>query len=89
MLSLRVAAAASTAFWLGLIAFVAAELAFGGENAPPWLATLDDYLIFTVWITACVATAACIWAMTFRVGLAPEHKAGVAAAGKGERCSVL
>jgi len=92
MISLRVAAAASMAFWLGLIGFVAAELAFGGEDAPLWLATLDDFLIFTVWIAACVATAACLWAMrrlTFRVDMAPEHKSSVAAAGKGERCSVL
>jgi hypothetical protein len=93
VVSLRVAAAASMAFWLGLIAFIAGELAFGGENAPVWLQPLDDFLIFTVWIAACVATIACIWAMhrlTPRAdaGLEPGRKSGVAAA-KRERCSVL
>jgi len=97
LVSLRVAAAASMAFWLALFAFVAAEFAFGGENAPAWLAPLNDFLIFTVWIAACVATLACIWAMRSRryrlerhadAGREPARKSGVGMPGKGGQCSV-
>ena len=96
---LRVAAAASTIFWLGLIVFIAAELSFDGEKTEArwWLQPLDDFLIFAVWIAACVATIASILAMrlewrrvaTHPVTVEPLNKAGVAAPGEGEQCNAL
>ena len=98
LISLRVAAGASMVFWLGLLAFVAVELAFDGGEAPArdWPESLSNVLIFTVWTAACVATVSCILAMRSEgrrlaldpdEGVEPAQKSGVP--GQGERCSAL
>jgi hypothetical protein len=98
VLSLRIAAGASILFWLGLLFFVAAELAFDGASPPWWLEPLDDALIFTVWSAACVATGACILAMRRQGhplarhpgnGVEPVRNSGAASPGQGGQCSAL
>lgn len=63
--ALRLAAAASLVFWLGLSTFVALGFAFdrGSAAARWWLEPTLGFLVFTTWCAACVATVASLAAI--------------------------
>lgn len=63
--SLRLAAVASLVFWLGQLCFVAVELSFDPADpaAQWWLGPFADRVIMTVWLAACAATVATLFAM--------------------------
>ena len=95
MLSLRIAAAASMVFWLGLFAFTSVEFVFDDARAARWwLEPLDNALIFTVWMAACVATVSAILAMRaewrrLRFGKRVEPaRQPLASPGEGKPCAL-
>ena len=104
-IALRVAAASSLVFWLGIVTFVAVELAFdqGTDRAPWWLAPLSNVLVFIVWFAACAATVACLLAIRAEWGrlaflanpgaVAPVDKTrariGIGSRVEGKQCNVL
>jgi hypothetical protein len=62
--ALRIAAVCSLVFWASMILFVADEISFDRSPLPSpwWVERVADILILIFWLSACFATAACLWA---------------------------
>jgi len=66
--ALGVAAFFSVVFWLSAVLFVAIEALFDRSPlpSPSWLVPIANATILLFWLSACLATIACLWAFGTR-----------------------